>query len=86
MSERLKDSAVCWNEQEHHRKNEFTPSALSPRAVRPGNKLASLSYHQSTVKTKIHIQYFIGSKIYTLLLETEKGYEIAGFQCHVIQN
>ena len=50
----------------------FTPSALPPGVVRPGNKLASLSYHQSSVKTKIQVQYFIGCEIYTL--ETEKGY------------
>ena len=50
----------------------FTPSALPPGVVRPGNKLASLSYHQSSVKTKIQVQYFIGTEICTLV--TEKGY------------
>ena len=77
MSERLKDSAVYWNEQEHHRKNRFTPSALPPGVVRSGNKVASLSYHQFSVKTKIQVQYFIGSEIYTL--ETEKGTELLVF-------
>ena len=53
MNERLKDSGVGWNEQEHHKKNGFTPSALPPGVVRHGNKLASLSYHQFSVKTEI---------------------------------
>ena len=43
--------------------------------MRPGNKLASLSSRQSTVKTKFQVQYSICSEIYILeILETEKWY------------